>query len=341
MERMDRNERTSDLPAGVIRDIQGLVTPYLLRAYPEPEFLYQSLAAWLRVPREWLLLSTAADGGLRLVFDAFVEPGDPVVVVSPSFAMYAVYCGVARAEMRTVQFREDLSLPLELLLDEIRPGTKLVLLAQPNQPVERVYSEAEMEALLERCDRVGALLLLDEAYHHFCPVTALPYLSHWGNLVVVRSFSKAFGIAGLRLGYLVSQPENVAQINKVRPMYEASSFAIAVGAYLLEHDHLMHDYVYQVRGSLSVLRSALEAQGFRPHGRWANSLLLPLPEELSATEVAIALKQRGFLIRADTTPPLANHLRITVGPVDQVRRFLRAFEQVLAERCLRQPAGGI
>lgn len=328
---MDRNERSVDFPAEVMSDLRELVTPFALRAYPEPSQLYQKLAEWLHSPQEQLLVTMAADGGLRSVFDTFVEPGDEVVHVAPSYGMYPVYCGIAGAVSRPVQFDEDLCLPLPRILKEINPKTRLVVLTNPNQPIERLYSEAELKTLLESCLGAQAILVVDEAYHHFCPTTAAPWVAEYGNLIVVRTFSKAFGMAGIRLGYLISHPENIRHLEKVRPMYEAHSLAIAFGLYLLEHDHLMISYVAEVRKSVQVLVEAMGELHLKAYGRWTNSVLVALPPELPAVEVAHDMKARGFLIRAESEFPLSNHLRITVGSVNQVKRFVRAFESLLLD----------
>ncbi len=325
----DRNERTVDFSPKVMEEIRRLVTPFSLRAYPEPEAFYRQLAHWLGMPRERLLLSGGADGAFRMIFDAFVKPGDEVVHAVPSYGMFPVYCNLAEAVSRPVVFKEDFSFPLEEILDAINPKTKLVILANPNQPIERVYDENECRRLLDRCRHHGALLVMDEAYHHFCDLTALPLLKEHQNLVVVRSFSKAFGIAGLRLGFLLSSKENVQRIEQFRPMYEAHSLALAVGGYLLKNDHLMREYVAQVKESRKFLLDALKGLRIPGYGKWGNSILAALPPGIHAVEAAAELKKKGFLVRAESTPPLSNHLRITLGTLEQTRRFFAAFEETV------------
>ncbi len=329
-EAMDRNERTADFPPDVMEQIRNLITPFLLRAYPEPEPFYEKLGRWLGFPREMLLLAPGADGVLRAIFETFVEPGEEVLHAVPSYAMVPVYCNLSGAVSRTLVFHEDLSLPLEQILEAINPRTKLVVLANPNQPIERLYTQAECRSLLARCREHQALLVLDEAYHPFCDETALPLVKEYENLIIVRSFSKAFGLAGLRLGYGVSTRENVLELNKVRPMYEANSCALAIAGYLLDNDHLMRSYVAQAGESRRFLREALENRGVPAQGRYGNSVLVTLPPDLSAPEVGKELRRKGFLVRAESTPPLSNHLRITVGPLEQAQRFLAAFENIVA-----------
>ena len=329
---LDRNERTVDFPSKVMAEIRGLITPFVLRAYPEPEPFYRQLARWLGVPRETLLLSAGADGAFRMIFDAFVKPGNEVVHAVPSYGMFPVYCDLAEAVSRPVAFGQDLSLPLEKILEAITPKTKLVLLANPNQPIERVYTQAECRQLLDQCKLHGATLVMDEAYHHFCDSTALPLLKEHGNLVVVRTFSKAFGMAGLRLGFLVSSKENVRRIEQFRPMYEAHSAALAVGSYLLKNEHLMKEYVAQVKESRSFLLEEMRGLQIPAYGRWGNSILIALPRGIPALEIGAGLKQKGFLVRAETAPPLSNHLRITLGPLEQAKQFFSAFENLVSVR---------
>lgn len=331
-ELMDRNERTADFPPEVMEALRRRLTPFLMRAYPEPGPLYEKLAAWLGLPTSMLLLCAGADGGLRSVFETFVEPGDGAVCLTPSYGMYPVYRRISGAVYQPVRFNNDLSISLDQIVERIEDRTKLVVLANPNQPIERVYAESDIRRLAEACARRDALLVMDEAYYPLGPSTALPWVGEYGNLVVVRSFSKAFGIAGVRLGYVVSQPENIENLTKVRPSYEVSSVAIAIAVYLLENDHLMWSYVAQVRDAMGYLVSGLNALGVPAIGRWGNSILVPLPADLPAVEMAEAVKQRGFRVRVESEPPLSNHLRVTVGPKDQAERFLAVFEFAWRDR---------
>jgi len=328
---MDRNERTMDFPPEVMAELRARVTPFALRAYPEPEPLYQKLAEWLGVARDQLLLSSGADGALRSVFETYVEPGEEVVAAAPSYAMYPVYCALTDAKLKEIPFDANLSLPIDRITEAVDDNTKLVVLANPNQPIERVYTDSEITALLETCQQHKTLLVMDEAYFPFGQGSALPWIKRSPYLVVIRSFSKAFGLAGVRLGYMASHSENIKQLHKVRAMYEAHSLGMAFGLYLLEHEEIMTDYVAQVRQALAWLKKALEGMGLEALGQWTNSVLIPLPPELDGHKVAGALKTQGFWVRAEKKPPLDNHLRITVGPPEQAQRLIAAFKNLLAK----------
>ena len=173
---------------------------------------------------------------------------------------------------------------------------------------------------------------MDEAYYPFGNVTAVPLVKEYSNLIVARSFSKAFGIAGVRLGYLVSQEENIRQIDKVRPMYETHSLALAIGGYLLDNDHRMKSYVAQVEESRRLLQGALEKLHLRTHGQRGNSILVELPAQLSAEKLRQQLRSKKFLVRAETAAPLSNHLRITLGSPEQAKRLAVAFQEILSKQ---------
>lgn len=326
-ELMDRNERTVEFPPQVVEDLKKRLTEFTLRASPEPEPLYEKLAAWLGLSRDMLLLTMGSDAALRMAHECYAGEGEEAVSLSPSFALFPVYAGIAGAKSVQVPFRADLSLPLEDILKAITPRTRIVALANPNQPIERLFTTEETRKLLEACKRVGAMLVMDEAYHHFCDATALPLLKEYDNLIVTRTFSKAFGLAGLRLGFLVSRSENIQYISKLRPMYDIHSVAVEAGLYMLEHEEIMLDYVRQTREGIAALKEGLAKMGIKTFGGSSNSILAALPAGLSSAECAKALKRKGFLVRAESEPPLANHLRITAGPREQAQRLLTAFEQ--------------
>lgn len=326
-ELMDRNERTSELPARVVEEIRQRITDFTLRASPEPEPLCEKIAAWLGVSRDMLLLTMGSDAALRMAHECYAGEGDEALSLSPSFALFPIYAGLAGAEPRRVPFRADLSLPLEDVLKAITLRTRVVALANPNQPIERLFTPEETRRLLEACKRAGAMLVMDEAYHHFCDATALPLLKEYDNLIVTRTFSKAFGLAGLRLGFLVSRPENIANLSKLRPLYDVHAVAVAAGLTMLENPEVMLDYVRQTREGIVALKEGFGKMGIKTFGGQSNSILAALPPGLFPAECAKALKRKGFLVRAESEPPLTNHLRITAGPREQAQRLLAAFEQ--------------
>lgn len=329
--RLDRNERTTGFPEEVLNEIWARITPDFFTAYPQPEPFYLRLAEWLKVDRDNLLLSSGSDTAIRHVFETYVEAGDEVVMVLPSYDMYPVFCTMYDGIKREINFNSGFELPINDILNAINPKTKLVALINPNQPIIRGYSEEELIEIIKKSQRNNAIVLIDEAYYHFCPYTALPLIEKYDNLVITRTFSKAFGIAGLRLGYIISCAGNIENMLKVKQTFEVDSFALEVGKYLLEHDSIMKEYVAKIDEGRDYLLKELENMSLQTFGGKSNLLLVKLPDSVGADVIVEKLKSKGYLVRGKfNEPPLAtNHfIRITLGPKEQMAGFIKALKEV-------------
>ncbi len=323
---LERNERTVDFPPEIIEDLRKLLTGFVLRAYPETEEFYDALSAWSGFPAEQLLATDGADGGLHRVFATYVSEGQEVVVLSPSYTMYPVYCRMYGARMRSLTFNEKLELPFDTMLASATPGTRLIALVNPNQPIESCYTLDELRILSERCSANGTLLLVDEAYYHFCDITAAPLVKEFDNVVVIRTLSKAFGLAGLRIGYLIAAPQTVKALRALKPIYEINHLNAAIASYFLKKPWIAEEYVAAVRAGRKVLEEFFARYGCPVHGKHSNIILVGLPQALLATSLTEGLRNAGWLVRAETKAPTSNHLRITVGPADQMRMFCGLLE---------------
>jgi histidinol-phosphate aminotransferase len=323
---LERNERTVDFPPSVMEELRALMTGFVLRAYPEMDRFYDALAQWSGYSTGELLATDGADGGLHRVFATYVSPGDEVVILSPSYAMYPVYGQMYGARVRTLTFDERLELPFEQVLGAASPGTRLIALVNPNQPIECCYSLDQLRQLAARCAERDILLLVDEAYYHFCDITAAPLIRECDHVIVARTFSKAFGLAGLRIGYLMAAAPTINALRALKPIYEINHLNAAIATYFLKRPHLMEDYVKAVRTGREVLTAFCARAGWSVHGRHSNTLLIGLPPELSAARVTSALFNMGWLIRAETQGMTPNHLRITLGPPEQMQQLCALLE---------------
>lgn len=237
-----------------------------IATYPALSTLYDKLANWCQVPMESLMLTPGSDGAIRLVFNAFVSAKDSVLRTNPTFAMYSVYCKIFGAEEVCVTYRRGPSGPrlsvAELVksLEQIKP--KLFCLPNPDSPTGTVFGAHDMQTLLEVCARNEIMFLVDEAYHPFHPETVAQWTSTYKNLIVARSFSKAWGCAGLRLGYLVAHPDVMAYLQKLRPMYEVGTVSVAVMEKILDYPDEMQASVSRLEKGRQALLQACDELGF-------------------------------------------------------------------------------
>lgn len=326
---LERNERTIDFPPEVIEDLRALMTGFVLRAYPEMDEFYDALSEWSGFSTGQLLATDGADGGLHRVFATYVSEDQEVVVLSPSYAMYPVYCQLYGARMRILTFNENLELPFEKVLVSATPGTRLIALVNPNQPIECCYTLEEIRTLAERCADHDILLLVDEAYYHFCTVTAASLIREFENVIIARTFSKAFGLAGLRIGYLIAAPPAIKALRALKPIYEINHLNAAIATYFLRQYSIVEEYVAAVQAGREVMTEFFLRYGCTVHGRYSNTILVGLPKQWSAPFLAEALSDVGWIVRAEAQDLIPNHLRITIGPGGQMRQLCALIEPYL------------
>src|SRR5580693_2529780 len=206
--RLDFNENTVGCSPRVIEFLKQQLSAESLSIYPDYAAVRPALAEFFRVDPTQLLLTNGTDEAIQVLINTYIDDGDEVLLLHPSYAMYRFYAEVAGATVREIPYRaEKLAFPLEEALDAIRPTTRAVLIANPNNPTGTGTSRAGIERILEKAS--GAAVLIDEAYYEFSGVTALPLLNDYPNLFVSRTFSKVYGMAAMRLGCLFSQCGNV------------------------------------------------------------------------------------------------------------------------------------
>ena len=226
---LDKNEnpdpQLQDFYASILRDVGGSQ----LGLYPSLSELYEAIAALEGVDAESLALTSGCDGAIRQTFEIFVSPGDVVVITEPTFAMYSVYAkafGATPVFIRYSRTDEGPYLDLSEVKEMVRSKRpKVLFLPNPDSPTGSTLPVEEVERISDVCAESGTVLFVDEAYFPFAGLTVQPFPVSREHVVVARTFSKAWGLAGLRVGYVIGHPKTVSWYDKIRPMYEIGAFA--------------------------------------------------------------------------------------------------------------------
>lgn len=331
---LDRNERLAPLPEAVVAELRAALTSDLLTNYPTLDRLYDEVAEALGQPRERLLLTPGSDAAVRALYAAYVRPGDVTLSMDPSYAMYQVYGRLFAADVRTVPFTASANGPqidADALLAAIDAGPRIVLLANPNQPTGTTLAPDLLRDVIERAGRVGALVLVDEAYHPFSDFTALDWVAEHPNLLVSRTYSKAWGLAGLRAGVVTADPQVRAQLYKVRSVYDLTAVSAAALTVVLRHPEVATDYVAAVDAGRAALAARMRALGLKPLESPTNFLVVDLLGRHDPATIVDGLAARGWLIKGPFGhPSLAGCIRVTLGPPELMERFADVLEEVLA-----------
>jgi histidinol-phosphate aminotransferase len=301
--------------------------------YPEDTcyYLKRDLAAFLDMPEETLLLGNGSDEILHCAGLAFLSPGDNTVMASPSFVMYETNTHLGDAEPRQVPLR-DLTHDLDAMLARVDSRTKLFFVCNPNNPTGTSLPASEIERLMDRLPD-HCLLVLDEAYYEYVDAPDFPrsldYAREGRNVLVLRTFSKIYALAGLRVGYGIARPDLIAALQQVRPPFNVNSLAqVAAQASLADPNQVLRSRQCNEEGK-RYLAEELERRGIGYAPTQANFIFIDTARE--ARQVGEELLCRGVVVRVGdwifTSP---SSIRVTIGTPEQNRRFIEALDEVLA-----------
>ncbi len=324
---LNRNERLEPLPQWFMDHVRRSLVSALLTDYPVTDGLYRQLSGWLDVPESHLLLTAGSDAAIKALYQAYVRSGDTVVMLEPSYAMFSVYARMFQARAAQVTFNESLELDTAQLLESVVPGVRLVIIANPNQPTGTLLPQDVLRRLVERTGAVGALLAVDEAYYPFSRTTVLPWIKEVPHLAVTRTFSKAAGLAGLRIGFVAAPPEIIGNLYKVRSVHDVNSVAIRCASQVLAHPQVVDDYATQVDMGGRLLMERARVLGLSVLPTRTNFMLIRVAPRYRPARIIELLRQRRYLVKGPfSAPGLAGCIRVTLGPP----ALMAAFADVLA-----------
>lgn len=326
--RLDRNERVSCLPAGVVEDMFRQFKPWDLAAHPEPEAFQKQVAAFIGVAPEQIYLLNGITDGIRILFETLCTPAHNVVVLDPTYPMYRIWARLANVEYRPFTYNDKLVPDLDTLEAALDSNTAMVVVPNPNMPVESAFTTKALSSLARRCERNGSALIIDEAYHHFGAESAVSLLPDHPNVLVMRTFSKAFGLASIRLGYAIGSPENIAYLSQTRGLVEANTLSMGLGSYMLNHLAIVEEHVREVKEGANYLHNELSKMGMRWHGGLVtNGILIFLDGAEQSASLIRFLAERKIYVRGGFNPPFDGTIRLTIGVEAAMRKFLEGFRE--------------
>jgi histidinol-phosphate aminotransferase len=324
--RLDFNENTLACSPRVCEAL-GRISAGSLTRYPEREPVEAIVAAQLGLASAQLALTNGVDEAIHVLFESFLDEGDELLLPVPTYTMYEVYASATDVRVVTVLADDSLQFPFERLLAAITPRTKIIALANPNSPSGSVATRAQLLELAARAPH--AVLLVDEAYFHFHGETVIDLIGAVPNLIVARTFSKAYGLAGLRLGLLAGPEELMRWVRRVLSPYSVNSLALACLPPALEDIAYVDWYVAEVLAARTEFEAALDLAGIRRWPSRANFVLI----EIGALhkEFVRLMSAAGVLVRDRSSDPGCDgRVRITIGTREQMRQAASALNQTLA-----------
>jgi histidinol-phosphate aminotransferase len=333
--RLDFNENVVGCSPRVLERLRSISAEELAR-YPERGPVERDVAKSLNVSATELLLTNGVDEAIHLLCEAYLESGDEALVVVPTFAMYEIFARATGARITQVAAGGEFSFPTAAVLKHIGPNTRLIAIANPNNPTG---AAADLEDLLKIAHAAPkAAILVDEAYYEFHGETLLGKWRECENVFVARTFSKAYGLAGLRAGVLMGNAEQMSMVRKVASPYNVNAVALACLPEALSDSAYVDAYVRQAREGRALLEEALTSLGVPFWPSRANFVLMRLGEVNSA--FVRRMREQGILVRDRSRDPgCEGCVRITLGSMEQTKKLLPILQTTLEEiGAIRQEA---
>jgi histidinol-phosphate aminotransferase len=329
---LDLNESMAGCSPRVLARLRSLSAAEV-SLYPQREGGERLVADFLGVAPEQVLLTNGMDEALSLLFSTYLGPNDgggnyELLFADPTFVMYPMLGAAMGAQLVRVQSAEDLRLPVARLLAQISPRTRVIAIANPNNPTGMAAPRTDLLRIVESAP--DAAVLIDEAYFEFCGETLLGDLAKYPNLFVARTFSKAYGLAGLRLGVLIGETEQIEYMRRLSVPFNVNSVVLACLEEGLADQGFVREHVAHIKHGREQLAQLFDELGL---GYWSSQTNFVLVRVgASAKRFVEAMMQRGIVVRdTSANPGCDGCVRITVGTPGQMSGVLRAIREAIAE----------
>ncbi len=329
--KLDWNESTIPPSPKVIEAMMAFMSGnHHVNWYPDLTCapLRSRLSDYVGVPDDHVLVTNGSDDALDLLCKTYLNPEDRVVLPYPTYTHFLVFAGARGARFDPVTYDNPFKGHIDRIISALTPWTKLVYLVNPNNPTGVQFSRADIARLVRRAPL--SLVVVDEAYFEFSGVSVADLTLEFPNLVVTRTFSKSFGIAGLRIGYLVARPEVIKDLRRVFNPKSVNVLGQVAAAAALDDLGYHEDYVRQARASREVLAEWIRSRGVEARSTSANWVLVKVPDPTSFVR---ALEARGVYVRDRSNfPQLGGWVRMSVGTAEQTaqlcERLADAFDEL-------------
>lgn len=322
---LDFNERTKPYDKNINNYLKKYLDKNLLNIYPAYNKITKSIADYAGVKKENILITNGTDQAIEVIFKTFTRSGDQVIIPSPSFAWFSQCAKINNNNIISPLYqKENLAFPLKMILKKISKKIKLIIICNPNNPTGTSVALSDIEKILKKAK--NSLIYIDEAYFGFSQITAVPLIKKYPNLVISRTFSKAFGLAGLRIGYLIANNKLIKEMQKVRGPYEVNSLATTAVEYALENLNGYKYYIDEVMNEAKpFLEKYLKKRNIKYYPSDANFVLI---KPTNPKKIFNHLKRNKILTRPRSGPLVEGTIRITVGTLKQTKKLIKLLNKL-------------
>jgi len=328
--RLDFNENTVGCSPRILARLRSLTAEDLAR-YPERKPAEVAAASFLGVSESEILLTNGVDEAIHLLCQTYLDPGDEAIIVVPTYSMYRIYMAAAGAQVISIPAGENFQFPIAAVRDRITDRTRLIAIANPNNPTGTF---APLDQLIDLARSApSAAILVDEAYFEFCGTTLISRRHEAPNVFITRTFSKAYGLAGLRIGVLIGHPDQMNSLRHVCSPYNVNAMALAALPDALADKDYIERYVSETLQSRARLERILQDRHIPFWPSRANFVLARIGSTKSDSQSFVEqMRRRGILVRDRSADyGCEGCVRFTLGPKAHTDQLLTALDEVLEQ----------
>ncbi|WP_040347527.1 pyridoxal phosphate-dependent aminotransferase [Anaeroglobus geminatus] len=321
--RLDMNENPGGLPQDIVSRMVKLITPEFLATYPDKKELIVSLSKIHNLPEAQFSVTDGSEMALKYIFETFGRPDSVFLSITPTFEMYGVFAGMYGLKHKKIEILDNFDIDFDSFINSIDENTSIVSMLNPNNPVGRAFLDEEFILVAEKANSVGALLIIDEAYHYFYEKSQIKLLDKYDNIIVLRTFSKLFSLAACRIGYAVADQKIIELMNRVRPTFDTNAIALAFANIVINDNNLIEYLINTELDGRMYLFNALDNAGYDYTYGGGNFVSIKTntdPSKLSYNMLLnkkIAIKTFGYEI-------LKDYIRVSTGGINYMKQFMEA-----------------
>ena len=295
---LDRNERFVRFNPNINKKLIKKISKIHIGLYPNLNLFYKKISKWLKVSEKQIFITEGVSGAIKSLMESLTLPGkNNVIFPYPTFALYPVYCKMFNLNIKKIGYRKNYELDIEKLKSKIDNKTALVFLPNPNIPIESILNHDQIIDVAKKCKRFNAALVIDEVYYPYGKITAINLIKRYPNIFVMRSFSKAFGLAGIRLGYLIGSKKNIEYVSKIRTGYESNSISIEIASFFMDNNHVIKLYQKNVKEGLKYLKEKFNLLNIENTGGLnSNFIFINLKSVIKKKKITNFLKKNHIYV---------------------------------------------
>lgn len=326
---LDRNERAVPYSNQIKKSLSKELEKVSLNFYPEIDHFYKILARFISFPRNGLFLTEGVSGAIKVILESLdIKKNNSVIFPETTFAMYDVYAKMFSLKVKNLSYKAY-KLSIKELEKKIDKNTAIVFLPNPNIPIDSMFSMRELKYIADLCRKHKTILVIDEVYYPFSNFTAKKLIKYYKDTFILQSFSKAFGLAGIRLGYILGSKENINYISKMRTGYEANSTSLSIATYFINHYSIIEEYIKSIKKGLIYLQFELTKINVNHiGGSNGNYIYIYFKNKKIAQYFHKELQKRKFFVRGNWPKPFENGILVSGAPKNIMIKFYKNFYDI-------------